>query len=489
MSDPHRTPPIPRIGSFKSVAAFKQHLATLPIPVACDDALASGPDSPLAQPLIVSGRKIGNRFAVHPMEGWDGTPDGKPGPLTIRRWQAFGTSGAKLVWGGEAVAVRADGRANPHQLTYTEANQRPLAGLLTSLKSAHRSLHGTTEDLLVGLQLTHSGRFCRPQADWGLVPRLAYRHPVLDSKFGVQDDRAIMTDAELSELIAAFVSAARFAQDAGFDFVDIKHCHGYLLHEFLSAHTRSGPYGGSFENRTRLLREIVAGIRQEARGLMIGVRLSAFDLIPFVPPTSGGEAGGQPVPYGNLLPYRQAFGVDPMAPVGMDLTEPIEFLRLCHRLDIPMVNLTAGSPYYTPHVQRPALFPPSDGYLPPEDPLVGCARQLQAVAKLKQAVPELVTVGSGYTYFQDFLPHVAQAQVRLGHVDFVGLGRTMLAYPQLPDDVLSGRPLDRGRFCRTFSDCTTAPRHKMVSGCFPLDPFYKTLPEARLLKDAKKKPA
>jgi 2,4-dienoyl-CoA reductase-like NADH-dependent reductase (Old Yellow Enzyme family) len=481
------------------VAAFKQHLDRLPIPVACDDEVLSGAASPLAQPLVVAGHTIGNRFAVQPMEGWDGTPDGQPSALTVRRWQGFGASGAKLVWGGEAVAVRPDGRANPHQLTYTGANRKPLADLLAALVQAHRQRHGTVEDLLLGLQLTHSGRFCRPGPDWGLKPRVAYRHPVLDAKFGVRDDRAVLTDGELGGLIGDYVAAARFAREAGFHFVDIKHCHGYLLHEFLSAHDRPGPYGGSFENRTRLLREIVAGIRQAAPGLLIGVRLSAFDFIPFAPPAGGGAAGegaaggeakrGEPIPHAHLLPYRHAFGVDPRAPTGMDLGEPAAFLRLCRALDIPLVNLTAGSPYTTPHVQRPALFPPSDGYLPPEDPLLGCARLLQAAGRLKREVPELVVVGTGYTYFQDYLPHVAQAQVRLGHVDVVGLGRMMLSYPGLADDVLAGRPLDRGRVCRTFSDCTTAPRNQMVSGCYPLDDFYKARPEALALKRAKKKPA
>jgi 2,4-dienoyl-CoA reductase-like NADH-dependent reductase (Old Yellow Enzyme family) len=481
-------PQIPRIGSFKTVAAFKQHLARLPIPVDCDDAVQSGPGSPLAQLLAVAGLRIGNRFAVQPMEGWDGTPEGKPSPLTVRRWRAFGESGAKLIWGGEAVAVRPDGRANPNQLAYTEGNARALGGLLAALRQAHAGRFGTADDLVAGLQLTHSGRFCRPAPDWGLQPRIAYRHPLLDAQVGVRDDGALLTDLELGELTGAYVAAARCAREAGFQFVDIKHCHGYLLHEFLTAHTRPGPYGGSFENRTRLLREIVAAIRVDAPGLHIGVRLSAFDFVPFAKPEAAGAAG-VPVPHGHLLPYRYAFGANPDRPVEVDLAEPVAFLELCRALQIPFVNLTAGSPYTTPHIQRPALFPPSDGYLPPEDPLTGCARQLQVAAALKRAVPELTVVGTGYTYFQDFLPHVAQAQVRLGRVDLVGLGRMMLSYPHFAADVLAGRALERGRVCRTFSDCTSAPRNRLVSGCYPLDPFYKERPEARRLKAAKKETA
>jgi NADPH2 dehydrogenase len=145
-----------------------------------------------------------------------------------------------------------------------------------------------------------------------------------------------------------------------------------------------------------------------------------------------------------------------------------------------------GSPYYNPHLQRPALFPPSDGYLPPEDPLVGVARQLALTAELKRHRPSLALVGSGYSYLQEWLPHVGQAVVRSGGADFVGLGRLVLSYPELPADVLAGRPLDRKRLCRTFSDCTTAPRNGLASGCYPLDVFYKDRPEAQTLTQIKR---
>jgi 2,4-dienoyl-CoA reductase-like NADH-dependent reductase (Old Yellow Enzyme family) len=488
MSAAGARPAIPRVAALKSVGAFRAHLARLPLPVDCDEALLPPGQSPLAQPIEIAGRRVGNRFAMQPMEGWDGEPDGKPSPLTERRWRNFGRSGAKLIWGGEAVAVRPDGRANPCQLTYAPQNESALAGLLTQLKAEHAQACGGTDDLLVGLQLTHSGRFCRPTEWTRPEPRVAFRHPLLDGRSGVTDDRAVLSDAELDDLCGDYVTVARFAQRAGFDFVDVKHCHGYLLHELLGAHTRPGPYGGSLENRMRMLRQIVAGIRSEAPGLTVAVRLSAFDLAPFAAPGPGDPPHGVPVPLEGLLPYRWGFGLDPQRPHEPDLSEPIAFLRGCVELGVPLVNLTGGSPYYNPHAQRPAFFPPSDGYPPPEDPLTGCARLLGVAAALKRAVPELVTVGTGYTYFQDYLPHVAQAQVRLGHVDLVGLGRMALAYPELPADVLAGRPLARTRICRTFSDCTTGPRHQMVSGCFPLDPFYKTRPEAGRIK-ALKRPA
>jgi 2,4-dienoyl-CoA reductase-like NADH-dependent reductase (Old Yellow Enzyme family) len=155
-------------------------------------------------------------------------------------------------------------------------------------------------------------------------------------------------------------------------------------------------------------------------------------------------------------------------------------------LDIHMVCITVGSPYYNPHIQRPAIFPPSDGYLPPEDPLAGVARQIHVTSELKKHRPELLTVGSGYSYLQDWLPNVAQATVRKGMTDFVGLGRMILTYPEIVSDTLHGNTLQRKRICRTFSDCTTAPRNGIVSGCYPLDPFYKETPQYNQVMEIKK---
>jgi NADPH2 dehydrogenase len=228
----------------------------------------------------------------------------------------------------------------------------------------------------------------------------------------------------------------------------------------------------------------VAGIRRDAPGLAVGVRLSAFDMSPF---RAGPEATGIPeIVQGD---YAYAFGGDPHNPLALDLREPEAFLQLLEDLEVRLVCITAGSPYYNPHIQRPALFPPSDGYQPPEDPLVGVARQMQVTAELKARFPTLAIVGSAYSYLQEWLPNVAQHNVRTGRVDFAGLGRMVLAYPELPADVLAGRPLRVKALCRTFSDCTTGPRNGLVSGCFPLDPFYKSHPQHALLKAAKSRKA
>lgn len=481
-----------KVPSLATPQAFRAHLASLGAPLPCDDEILTAPVSPMASALRCGARTAGNRWCIQPMEGWDGTTDGRPTELTIRRWRRFGESGAKLIWGGEAVAVTPDGRANPNQLMINEDTLGDLVLLRETLTAAHEKQCGSTDDLVIGLQLTHSGRFCRPYRKDRMEPRILFEHPILNRKFGLADDYPIMTDGEIRELIEAYRRAASLAERAGFHFVDIKHCHGYLGHEFLGAHTRPGPYGGSFENRTRFLREIVAGIRSSAPSLDVGVRLSAFDWVPFKPDPerSVGRMLGPGIPedYSQALPYRYGFGVNPDNPVEAELSEPERFLALLVELGIPLVNLTAGSPYYNPHIQRPAIYPPSDGYQPPEDPLVGCARQIQAVRELKARFPQLTLVGTGYTYLQEYLPHVAQAVVREGWVDAVGLGRMVLSYPELPWDTLSRGEMRPKQICRTFSDCTTAPRNGMVSGCFPLDPFYKDSPLRKELQQIKLRP-
>ena len=460
----------PRVASLKTPEAFRAHLVRERLGLSFDDELAPAGASPLGRPFELDGVRIGNRWSILPMEGWDGTPDGEPSDLTRRRWQHFGQSGAKFIWGGEAVAVRHDGRANPNQLLLTPRTQPSLAALRDGLVAAHRTRFGSNADgdLFVGLQLTHSGRWSRPDSYDRPQPLAASPHPVLDRRFSgpvpVADDHA------LGRLVDDFVNAARLAWESGFAFVDVKQCHGYLGHELLGAKNRSGRYGGSLAGRTRFVTEVVEGIRASVPGLRIGVRLSAFDTVPYTKgagdvgvPQSGSEAIGFCVVDGEV---EKALG------------ESIDLIRALRALGVRWMCITGGSPYYSPHIQRPALFPPVDGYEPPEDPLRGVARQIEATACLKREFPDVAFVGSGYSYLQEWLPHVAQHAVRQGMTDFVGLGRMVLAYPDLPADVLCARPLRRASLCRTFSDCTTAPRMGLVSGCYPLDPEYAARAEA-----------
>ncbi|MEN0109768.1 MAG: NADH:flavin oxidoreductase [Planctomycetota bacterium] len=474
----------PKVATLRTTDDFRSRLAELGVSIPIDDELSAGEAGALGEtiPAEATGGAgpIGNRWCVLPMEGWDGDESGAPSELTERRWRRFGDGGAKLIWGGEAVAVRHDGRANPNQLTLTAENAAAIGGLRETLVGAHRARFGSDDGLCVGLQLTHSGRYARPNPGGATEPRIAYRHPVLDRRVGVAGDEPILSDEELDRLVDDFVAAAVRARDLGFAFVDVKHCHGYLGHELLSGYDRPGRYGGDFEGRTRFLRNVVAGIRAEAPGLAVGVRVSVFDFSPFRP--NEATRVGEPE---ATDPYGLAFGGDGTG-LGIDLSEPGRLLDLLEGLGVRLVCTTAGSPYYNPHIQRPAAFPPSDGYLPPEDPLVGVARQIDATARLKTGHPGLVIVGSGYSYLQDWLPNVGQAVVSAGMADSVGLGRMILSYPDLPADALAGHAPARKKVCRTFSDCTTAPRNGMVSGCYPLDAFYKSRPERGRLADLAK---
>ncbi len=464
----------PKIAQLKNVAALRARLSELGLTLPVDEQILSAADgSPLAQPMTVGGFEVGNRWCIHPMEGWDANRDGSPSEYTLRRWRNFGLSGAKLIWGGEAAAVRTDGRANPNQTLATESNRRGLSALLYALTDAHRESFGSLDGLLVGLQLTHSGRFCKPDDHHKMSPRIAYHHPLLDAKFKIdpRDDSIVWTDAELEKLIDAYVAAARLAHEVGFQFVDVKACHGYLLHEFLSARHRTGRFGGDLAGRSRVLMTVIDRIRNEIPQLAVGVRLSVFDSVPY----QTSREIGRPMDYNSFLPYEFGFGVSADDPLAIDLTEPLELMRMLIAQGVCAINLSCGSPYYNPHLQRPAIFPPIDGYQPPEDPLVGVWRQIDTVRQCKAALekrmqdagfeeqgkvsasqpqspvpcppnPDLVPlVGTGYSYLQDYLPHVAQAVIREGWADFVGLGRMVLSYPELPADTLAGRLLAQTR--------------------------------------------
>ncbi len=481
-----------RLGALKSLEDFFAVCGSLGLEIPTET-LGIGA-SALSEPATVevNGKRAGNRIVIHPMEGWDGTTNGGVTDEMRRRWRRFGESGAKMICGAEAMAVRPDGRANPNQLIINEENKTGLAELVGILKSAHAERFGSTDNLVIGFQLTHSGRFCRPHDKARWESRVSFRHPILDRKFNVTSDDQVLTDAEVEDLIRDYVRAARVAWEAGADFVDLKHCHGYLLHEFLGAHTRPGKYGGSFENRTRILREIIAGIRADGNPIDFAVRLSLFDKVPFRPDPALSQPGklgpGIPEDFSACLPYRYAFGADQNDPTQIDLTETFAFVALCGELGIKVLNTSAGSPYYTPHLQRPAAFPPSDGYQPAHDPLIDVARLIHAVREVKARAPHgLFVIGSGYTYLQEFLPPVASAVVRLGWADAVGLGRAVLSYPSMLTDAVSGLTPEKKLICRTFSDCTTAPRNGLISGCYPLDKFYTQRPEFAQLKEIKKK--
>ena len=446
-----------KITEFKDPASLNAYFRERGCPIAAEPEY--GPAA--ARPIAVNGRTLGNRWAILPMEGWDCAADGTPSEFTRRRWLRFAASGAKLICGTEAGAVMHSGRSNPRQLLVAEHTLPALRELCREMRRTHRERFGTDDDLL--------------------EPRIAYRHPLLDVKFPSGPEN-VVTDAETEEIVRCFIRAARVAREAGFDFVDIKHAHGYLGHEFLTAYDRPGKYGGSFENRTRFFREIAEGIRSEVPDLALSARVSLFDIMPFV---KGPDGVGKPMEWkGGRYPY--AFGGDGTG-LGMDpdLVETASFVKLLREYGVEFICATIGSPYYSVHMQRPAYYPVCDGYAMPEDPLCNVARHIAAVKRIRELVPEMLVVGSGYTCLQEFLPNVAENVLRRGWTDFVGIGRMVLSYPEICADVLAGRPLDRRRICRTFGDCTNAPRHGMISGCYPLDDFYKCRAEAARLKAMK----
>lgn len=478
-------PEFRKISSFKSAAEFIGHLQTEKFGFGAVETVPAGCAAQLGRPADDGGRTIGNRWAVLPMEGWDCESDGAPSELTRRRWLRFASSGAKLLFGTEAAAVCHAGRSNTRQLWIADHTVDKIAALVTEMRTLHARRFGTADDLRIGLQLTHSGRFAHPNDDKKLESKTAYAHPLLDRKFG-NSAANVVGDDEIEAIVAEFIHAAKLARRAGFDFVDIKHAHGYFGHELLSAVDRPGRYGGSFENRTRFFREIASGIRREVPDLEIAMRVSLFDMFPF---EKGPDGVGKPMDWPAGVRYPYAFGGDGTG-LGADFTEPVAFINLAHReFGVNLICSTICSPYYLPHAQRPAAYPVADGYLPPEDPLRGVERQILAVAAVRKQCPGVAFVSSGLTYLQEYLPNVGEFLLEHGMTDFVGVGRMVISYPELCADSLAGRELDRKRICRTFGDCTTAPRFGFVSGCYPLDHLYKERPEAALIKALKARKA
>jgi NADPH2 dehydrogenase len=427
--------------------------------------------SPLFLPARIGDRQVGNRLAIQPMEGCDAEPDGSPGELTFRRFRRFGAGGAKLIW-GEACAVVPEGRANPRQLLINPKNAGELERLLQTARTAHIETHGSADDLVVGLQLTHSGRYSYER------PILVQHDPLLDpltvvdrtsgAKAGV--DFPLISDPELDRLQDSYVEAAKIAWCAGFDFVDIKQCHRYLLNELLAAKTREGSYGGSFENRTRFIREVVGRVKDACPRLIIATRVNVFDGVPFL---KGPDGYG--VPSSWALPVRSAWGTaedDPSAP---DLKEPLALVASMKAQGVDLLNVTLGNPYRSPHLLRPFEYPPPDGYETPEHPLIGVCRHLECTGAIQRAVDTLPVVGSGYSWLQAFAFPVGAANVAAKRVTFVGIGRGALAQPEFARRLQLGEPLDKKRLCRTFSFCTALMRSKhndlgqFATGCPPFD--------------------
>ncbi len=428
--------------------------------------------APLRLPLTLGSRRVGNRLAIQPMEGCDGTLHGEPDELTFRRYVRFGAGGAKLIW-GEAAAVVPEGRANTRQLVICEEHAAPLAKMLADCRKAHRDAWGDDSDLVVGLQLTHSGRYSVPR------PFLAQHDPLLDPRTVMDKSTGakatsstpLLTDDDLDRLQDRYVQAAALAERIGFDFVDIKQCHRYLLNELLASKLRPGKYGGSYENRTRFIRELIPRIRQECPHLLLATRLNVFDSVPYQ--RGPNEGVGIPAPF--TRPVKSVWGTREDDPFEPDLSEPLALIGEIHKLGVSLVNISLGNPYGSPHLLRPFEYAPVDGYLPPEHPLIGVDRHFRLAGAVQTTYPDLAVVGSGYSWLQAYLFQAGAANVAERRVSLVGIGRASLSQPDVGRHILYGDPLDPKRICRTFSYCTALMRAKhnelgqFAAGCPPFD--------------------
>lgn len=417
--------------NFTSLDELKKYLQDLNIAIPiCEDLEI------LKQPIKINSKIIPNALAVHPMEGCDGTLDGNPGPLTLRRYERFAKGGAGLLW-VEASAISKESRANPRQLHICNENKEGFKNLLRHIDLSSKQAFGEGHKTYNVIQLTHSGRYSKPTGK--SEPIIAALNPYLD-KF-MSNNYKIITDVELERIEDSYVDAAEIAANLGFDAVDIKSCHRYLNSELLSAYTREGNYGGSFENRTRFLLNIIDKIKNKlGASIDITLRMNAYDAIPY--------------PYG--------FGVSKDCKEIPDLSEPIKLMKILYAKGVKLINISCGNPYYNPHVGRPFDIGP---YTSLEDPIQSAAKMLNIVKELQQAVPDMIVIATGFTWFRDFAPFVAAGGIKEGWFKMAGFGRQAFAYPDFAKDIINNGEMDRNKCCITCSKCSEIMRDGGKTGC------------------------
>ncbi len=387
---------------------------------------------------------IPNRLAIHPMKGFDGEEDGSPGRLTARRYRRFAGGGAGLIW-LEATAIVSEGRANPRQLWLHEENVNEFEELRQLMREAAERDFSGDQPVIVA-QLTHSGRRSKPEGNPD--PVIVYHHPILDDQTDIPSDYPVISDEELDELQDDYVNAARLARDAGYDAVDVKACHGYLMAQLLNAFTRENSrYGGIYRNRTRMLRQVIQRIREEVPEIAVMCRLSIYDAIPY--------------PYG--------FGMGSDGSMEPDLSEPIHLVREMKEWGVSMVNVAYGNPYYNPHVERPYDSKEQDGYIPNEHPLANIANSVELHRKLAEEVPDMPLVATGFSWLRELSPYVGAALIEKKDAASVGYGRQALACPQFARHILENGELDSSSVCITCSSCTDILRQGGRAGCVVRD--------------------
>ena len=417
---------------------------------------ASEDVSILSEPVQAGGLLIQNSLAVHPMEGCDGDLQGRPSKLTLRRYERFAAGGAGLLW-VEATAVVPEGRANPWQLWLNEKNKDSFRAMVKMTRqTAAESICPEHKPVIV-LQLTHSGRYSKPQGIGH--PMIPQRDPYRDAlvpqqkpdpniKSRIPDDWPIVTDEYLDKLQDAYVEAARTAFEVGFDAVDIKSCHGYLINELFACHKRDGKYGGSFENRTRFVLEVIDKIRNElGENGQVVTRLGVYDAIPY--------------PYG--------WGVDKDDYSKPDLKEPKKLIGLLQQRGVYLINITIANPYYNPHVGRPFNETIVGGYEEPEHPLVGVSRLVNLTGEIQKEFPDIAFVGTGYSWLRTLFANVGAASKATGLATLIGAGRMAFAYPDFAKDIITKARMLPGKVCVSCSACTQIMRDGGTTGCVVRD--------------------
>lgn len=411
------------------------------------DMANAGIDLPIADNLDILGQKIRlgnmiikNSLGFHPMEGCDGNADGSPSELTVRRYKRFAGGGAGLLW-FEAVAVVPEGRGNPRHLWINDGNIDQFKKLFQTMQ---KTAETSSEDMPVCImQLTNAGRFSRPVDK--PRPIIAYHNPYLNQRMKLPDDYPVITDDELERLEDAFVRAALLAREAGFHGIDVKSCHRYLSSELLSAYERKGKYGGDFEGRTRFIRNITGKIRDRlGKDFIIGARLNIYDGIPY--------------PYG--------FGVDRDDYTKYDLSEPIRLIEMLMKAGLSILNVTMGTPYYNPHVNRPY---DRGEYVPEESQFKGVERLLTGAGVIQKKFPDLIVVGTGFSWLRHLAPYFAAGVIEAGMASVAGFGRQSFAYPDFAHDILYQGGMKKEKCCIACGKCTELMRADSVTGCVVRD--------------------
>ena len=410
----------------------------------------------LAEPVQAGDLVIPNSLAVHPMEGCDGDSLGRPGKLTLRRYERFAAGGAGLIW-AEATAVVSEGRANPRQLWIHEKSKDSFAAMVKMMRRMAAESMGPGHKPFIVLQLTHSGRYSKPEgiAQPMIAQRDPYRDPLIpqrepnpDAQIRIPEDWPLVTDDYLDELQDAYVEAARIAFDIGFDAVDIKSCHGYLINELFGCRSREGKYGGSFENRTRFPLEVIDKIHKESgEDAAVTTRLGVYDAIPY--------------PYG--------WAIDKDDYTKPDLDEPKKLIGLLHQRGVHLINITIANPYYNPHVGRPFNEPIVGGYEEPEHPLSGVNRLVNIVGEIQKEFPDIAIVGTGYSWLRTLFANVAAANKANGLTTLVGAGRMAFAYPDFAKDIITQGQMSPEKVCIACSACTQIMRDAGMTGCVVRD--------------------